>query len=66
MPDLTVNQRRCDSKKLYGSEGFAIKVAKQVMERSGEWVIAYQCFNCGGWHIGHPDSTQRKVHGNVR
>ena len=35
----------------------------KVMERSGEWVIAYQCFNCGGWHIGHPDSTQKLVHG---
>jgi hypothetical protein len=50
--------RRCDSKATYRNGKIAATVARKVSQRIGELVIAYECFECGCWHIGHADQAQ--------
>lgn len=53
---------RCGRKLRY-SEQRAIKAAEEISLRSREHLIAYQCFDCGAWHVGHADGIQRKLLG---
>jgi hypothetical protein len=50
--------RRCHGKIGYWNPSKAEGQAKRATEKSGEWIIAYQCLDCGLWHIGHPDPCQ--------
>lgn len=49
---------RCHGKIGYWNPRKAEDRAKKATEKSGEWIIAYECPDCGLWHIGHPDPCQ--------
>lgn len=53
-----LSNSRCGSKKVYGTEGVAARVAEERSEVSGEWILAYKCIDCTGWHIGHASTEQ--------
>jgi hypothetical protein len=36
--------------------------ACSATSRAGQLIIAYQCFDCGAFHIGHPDPSQWLAH----
>ncbi len=48
----------CLRKATYWHEGQATRKAIKASRKTGELIIAYECFSCGGWHIGHADETQ--------
>ena len=54
--------RRCDSKLAYRSLNLAAARAEQASNRTGELIIAYTCFDCGAFHIGHADLSQQLAH----
>ena len=54
--------RRCDSKRAYRSLKLAAAQAEQASNRTGELIIAYTCFDCGAFHIGHADLSQQLAH----
>lgn len=51
--------RRCDPKQVYIRIKAAELAAKKASEETGDLIIAYQCPDCGRFHIGHADSSQR-------
>ena len=51
--------RRCDGKVAYRNLTVAERNAEQASARAGALVIAYQCLDCGSFHIGHADLAQR-------
>lgn len=51
-------KRRCDSKVPYRYIASAEKVARKASMRVGELIIAYECPDCGAFHIGHADQSQ--------
>jgi len=53
--------RRCDCKRPYRNWRQAEKVAERRSLKTGELIIAYQCFDCSQFHIGHADESQRIV-----
>lgn len=53
--------RRCDRKIAYGSWRRAESRAQKVSGMTGELIIAYQCYDCGKFHIGHADESQKIV-----
>jgi hypothetical protein len=57
--------RRCDSKAWYPSWKVAESAAQRVSIRIGELVIAYPCFDCNCFHVGHPDRSQIIVRGTA-
>jgi hypothetical protein len=50
--------RRCDDKVAL-TESRAINAARRVTRRTGELLVAYRCYDCGHWHIGHADKAQK-------
>jgi hypothetical protein len=58
--------RRCDGKRSYRWMKQATKQAKLATERAGKLIIAYECYDCGAWHIGHADLSQQIAHGWVK
>jgi hypothetical protein len=53
---------RCDVKAAYPSMAIAEAKASSASSRAGHLIIAYKCFDCGAFHIGHPDLSQRLAH----
>lgn len=53
-----VSQRRCESKKCYRSLRFASQLAEECTARAGHLILAYQCYDCGGFHIGRAEPAQ--------
>jgi hypothetical protein len=53
--------RRCLGKQAYRRIKIAEKVAHRVSEQKGELLIAYECFDCGRFHVGHADRSQQIV-----
>lgn len=53
-------KRRCKGKQAL-PHGKAEAVAKKMSKRSGEWLVAYQCYDCGWFHVGHADSTDLAI-----
>jgi hypothetical protein len=53
---------RCDSKRVYRSLNQAAVQAERASNRTGELIIAYTCFDCGAFHIGHADLSQQLAH----
>ena len=49
-------ERSCRLKHRYGSEADANAVAAKCFARRGTWLRAYQCDECGGWHLTHTDA----------
>jgi hypothetical protein len=54
--------RRCDSKLAFRSLNQAAIQAERASSRTGELIIAYTCFDCGAFHIGHADLSQQLAH----
>lgn len=52
-------QRRCNNKVAY-PEWKARLVAKQMSKKFNEWLIGYECFDCGSWHVGHAQEDQKR------
>jgi hypothetical protein len=53
--------RRCDPKRAYRSSAQAEIAAENASRKTGELIIAYQCYDCSAFHIGHADLTQQIV-----
>jgi hypothetical protein len=51
--------RRCDGKKPHKFITSAARSAKRATELSGSLIIAYECYDCGAFHIGHADLSQK-------
>jgi predicted nucleic acid-binding Zn ribbon protein len=56
-------KRRCTGKLAMRSASQAEKAAGRASRRVQELIIAYECWDCGYWHIGHADMAQRIAHG---
>lgn len=57
---LSSNYRGCGRKRAY-TKKVALTVARRQRKQSGENIYAYQCSNCGDWHIGHNTDMERKM-----
>jgi len=53
---------RCGIKRAYPSMAVAEAKASSASRRAGHLIIAYKCFDCSAFHIGHPDLSQRLAH----
>jgi len=53
---------RCDVKCAYPSMAVAEAKASSASRRAGHLIIAYKCFDCSTFHIGHPDLSQQLAH----
>jgi hypothetical protein len=53
--------RRCYRKIAYGSWRRAEEKAEKASLKTGDLIIAYECFDCGKFHIGHADLSQKIV-----
>ena len=49
---------RCYGKSAFPNFAIAEKVAQRDSEKAGELIIAYQCYDCGRFHVGHADLSQ--------
>ena len=49
---------RCYGKAPYPSMAIAEKVAQRDSENTGDLIIAYQCYGCARFHVGHADRCQ--------
>ena len=52
-----ISDLRCGKKKWYHSLKLAEIVAEERSLATGEWIIAYECVDCGRFHIGHASPT---------
>lgn len=50
---------RCYRKKRYPNWVLAEAAAEKASVRTGELIIAYECPDCGKFHIGHADKAQQ-------
>jgi predicted RNA-binding Zn-ribbon protein involved in translation (DUF1610 family) len=53
--------RRCNFKAAYPNMAIAEKRACKATAKAGHLIIAYQCFDCGSFHIGRADESQNIV-----
>jgi hypothetical protein len=49
---------RCYRKKRWLSWSIAERIAARDSATTGELIIAYQCLDCRGYHVGHADLSQ--------
>ena len=66
MPMITGNWKdrayaRCFRKRRYQCMAKAEEVAQRASRRTGDLIIAYQCFECLRYHVGHADESQKIV-----
>lgn len=59
----TFRSRRCEGKVAYPSMRLATRLAEKVSLRTGELIISYECVDCGRFHIGHADVSQKLARG---
>lgn len=52
--------RSCERKAGYPNEKVAASRAQRMSMRDGELFLAYQCYYCGKWHVGH-EKWERKM-----
>jgi hypothetical protein len=52
---------RCNCKAAYRNMTIAESRASKATNKEGHLIIAYQCFDCGSFHIGKADESQRSV-----
>ncbi|WP_263367966.1 hypothetical protein [Edaphobacter bradus] len=55
------SQRRCHGKRRYPSITLAETAAEKASYKTGELILAYQCYDCLRFHIGHADASQKIV-----
>lgn len=53
---------RCARKRGFPSMRKAEIQAERASAKTGDLIIAYACFDCGMFHIGHADLSQRLAH----
>jgi hypothetical protein len=53
--------RRCDCKRAFPNWEQAEIVAERHSLKTGELIIAYQCYDCLKFHVGHADESQKIV-----
>jgi hypothetical protein len=53
--------RRCYRKAAYSTWQKAQEKAKKASIRTGDFIVAYQCCECGKFHIGHEDQSQKRI-----
>ncbi len=53
--------RRCHGKRRYPSITQAEIAAEKASYRTGELILAYQCYDCLRFHIGHADQSQKRL-----
>lgn len=51
--------RRCDEKAAYRTMGKAELMAAKRSLLLSELLIAYECCDCGRYHVGHADESQK-------
>jgi predicted RNA-binding Zn-ribbon protein involved in translation (DUF1610 family) len=56
-----ISASRCGKKVAYRSSYRAATVAQAATERAGHLILAYECPDCGKFHIGKASETDRKV-----
>jgi predicted RNA-binding Zn-ribbon protein involved in translation (DUF1610 family) len=56
---------RCKGKRRYSSVAKAEVGAEQASGSTGELIIAYECPDCGRFHIGHADKAQLLARNNL-
>lgn len=49
---------RCHGKRRFHSMVLAERKAEQASLRTGDLILAYECCDCGRFHIGHADPSQ--------
>ena len=52
------HNRRCSRKAGFPTVAIATAEAERMSRKTGELIIAYKCYDCPRWHIGHADQTQ--------
>ena len=57
-----LRRKECEGKRRYPTQGDAFAAAKVARVRAdgGQYIDAYQCEHCGGWHIGHRPGSMRE------
>ena len=53
------HSKRCEGKRAYRTMARAELEAERASKRTGELIIAYTCFDCRLFHIGHADLSQQ-------
>jgi hypothetical protein len=53
--------RRRNRKQAYRSAAIAEKIAEKQSNKTGELIIAYRCYDCSWFHIGHADEAQKII-----
>jgi hypothetical protein len=59
-----LRKRMCQDKVRYTRE--AAYEARHRLQMRGEFVNAYKCDWCGGWHVGHPPRRCQEALGVVQ
>ncbi len=61
-----VRAKACDGKVRHASQQDAQHACFLTKKRLSEWLIAYKCKFCKGWHVGHPPRRVRvAIHSRV-
>lgn len=61
---FSTNQRGCGGKISFGKKA-ALSVARKMRKQTGEGIWAYECVNCGAWHVGHSWATTQRMNGGA-
>jgi hypothetical protein len=57
-----LRRKECEGKRRYATAGEASAAvnAARGSAAGGQYLEAYQCPHCGGWHIGHKPGSMRE------
>ncbi len=55
------SEKRCDRKRFYYTMRKASDVAARQSLQTGHLLIAYECPDCGAFHVGHADRSQQII-----
>jgi predicted RNA-binding Zn-ribbon protein involved in translation (DUF1610 family) len=55
------SEKRCDRKRFYYTMHKASEVAARQSLQTGHLLIAYECPDCGAFHVGHADRSQQII-----
>ena len=55
------HDRRCARKQWFARVADATEVAREMSRKHGELFMAYECCDCGNWHVAHADKAQQAL-----
>lgn len=55
-----LRHKACDGKIRYEQRETAEQAAQSLAQYKHQWINAYHCRFCKGWHIGHPNARARQ------